>query len=313
MKRVKTIFLGCSLLASCVPGAWAQTSAAEPPSPGWHRFGENNNSTSSPQFAQALPYAQAPQAAPLPAGPAQFTIPAGTWITARVNDVLSSEYNQAGDAFTATLAQPLVVNGLVVARRGQTIGGRVSDVQKSGRVKGLSRLGVELTELTLVDGQQVPMHTQFVERQGNSSVGRDVGTIGTTTGLGAAIGAIAGGGLGAGIGALAGAAVGTTGVLATRGRETVLYPETAITFRLMEPLMVTSQVPQAFQPPSANEYDRQPVRTVSQQPQYPAPSPYAAPYPAYGSPWYYPGYYGFGPSFYFYGGRYGYRGGFRRW
>ena len=35
-------------------------------------------------------------------------MPAGTWITVRVNQPISSDHNQQGDPFTATLAQPLV-------------------------------------------------------------------------------------------------------------------------------------------------------------------------------------------------------------
>jgi hypothetical protein len=92
--------------------------------------------------------------------PAQLTLPAEAWISARVDQMLSSDRNQPGDAFTLTLIQPLVANGFVVARRGQIISGRVVDAVKAGRVKGTSRLSFELTDLTLVDGQQVPVRTQ---------------------------------------------------------------------------------------------------------------------------------------------------------
>ncbi len=36
-----------------------------------------------------------------------------------VNEPLSSDHNVSGDTFTATLTQPLIANGYVVARRGQ--------------------------------------------------------------------------------------------------------------------------------------------------------------------------------------------------
>lgn len=38
---------------------------------------------------------------------------------------LSSDHNQPGQVFTATLTEPLVANGFVVARHGQTVEGRV--------------------------------------------------------------------------------------------------------------------------------------------------------------------------------------------
>jgi hypothetical protein len=173
--------------------------------------------------------------------PAQLTLPAGSWVTIRVNEPLSSDHNQQGDAFTATLAQPLVAEGHVIAQRGQIVAGRVTEVQKGGRVKGTSRLGLELTELSLADGRQIPIQTRFVERRGDTSVGRDVAAVGTATGAGAAIGAVADGGFGAGMGAIAGAAASTIGVLVTRGNQTVVYPETLLTFRMEAPLTISTE------------------------------------------------------------------------
>ncbi len=126
--------------------------AEESPSTGWHRFGD------------------APQQGPPP--PMELTLPSGTWITVRVDQLLSSDRNQQGDVFTGTLSQPLVANGLVIARRGQTVAGVVASAEKAGRVKGTSSLRLELTELSLVDGRQVQVKTTLMERRGNTSVGR---------------------------------------------------------------------------------------------------------------------------------------------
>jgi hypothetical protein len=260
-----------------------------------------------------------------PQVPAQITVPAGTYITVRVNQLLSSDHNQPGDAFSATLVRPLVANGIVLAEPGQTIGGRVSQAQKAGRVEGLAKLGIELTDLALVDGQQMPIKTTLISRTGNSSVGRDAGAIAGTTGLGAAAGAIADAGRGAAIGAGAGAVVGIVGVLVTRGQPSVIYPEQVLTFKLEQPLTVsTTNSPQAFRYVQPNEYSNQ--TAYNQGPGYgsygvppvgyavapPVPYYYSAyGYPYYGYPYYYP-YAGFslfvGPRF---GGYYGYRGGYR--
>jgi hypothetical protein len=245
------------------------------------------------------PQTQQPQA-PVPG---QLTVPAGTFVTVRVNQYLSSDHNQAGDAFSATLAQPLVVNGVVVAEPGQTIAGRVVESQKAGRIEGTSRLRVQLTELTLVDGQQIPIQSQFVSRQGPTSVGQDAGVIAGTTALGAAIGAAAGWGTGAAIGAGAGAAAGTIGVLLTRGHPSVIAPEQVLTFRIEYPVtIVTDRSPQAFRYVQPNEYDRPLYNQPAPQVQYAAPAPVFAPYYSYGYgyPYYYPYY---GPSFSFFVGR----------
>lgn len=209
------------------------------------------------------PYADAaPQEAGNVVAPPRLTVPQGALITVRTSQWLSSDRNQPGDSFSATLQQPLVVNGWVVARRGQTVMGLVAVAEKAGRVKGVSQLGVELTEMTLIDGQQVPLHTQMIQNSAGSSNGRDAAALGTTTGLGAAIGAAAGGGKGAGIGAGAGAVAGIVGVLTTRGRPTVIYPETALTFRLDSPVAIsTVRSQQAFQPVTQADYEQGNRRT----------------------------------------------------
>jgi hypothetical protein len=231
-------------------------------------------------------------------------MPAGTFVTVRVNQYLSSDHNQAGDAFSATLVQPLVVNGVVVAEPGQTIAGRVVDAQKAGRIEGTSRLQVQLTELTLVDGQQIPIQSQLISRKGPTSVGQDAGVIAGTTALGAAIGAAAGWGTGAAIGAGAGAAAGTIGVLLTRGHPSVIAPEQVLTFRIEAPVTIaTDRAPQAFRYVQPNEYDRPVYNQPAPQAQYapPALAPVFTPYYSYGYPYYYPYYYG--PSFSFFIGR----------
>jgi hypothetical protein len=237
--------------------------------------------------------------------PQTLTLSTGTLITIRTNDWLSSDQNRVGDTFSATLDQPVIVDGWVVARRGQTIMGRVSVAQKAGRVKGTSQLGVEMTDLTLVNGQVIPVYTQMVQNSGGTSIGRDVATVGTTTGLGAAIGAAAGDGKGAGIGAGAGALAGIIGVLATPGRQTVIPAESHMTFRIEHPVVINiDRGEMAFQPVSQNDYESashlsRPRRVVERGYGYPPPARYYAyPAPHYYGPVYYP-YYGFGTSFVF--------------
>jgi hypothetical protein len=259
--------------------------------------------------------------------PPALTISPGTYITVRVDGWLSSDKNQPGDAFTATLAEPVIVNGVVVAQRGQTVGGVVTEANKAGHVEGTSRLAVKLTDLTTVDGQKVNLQTAMAGRRGDTSVGRDAAAIGGTTALGAAVGAAADWGRGAAIGAGAGAAAGIIGVLLTRGHPTVIYPETALTFRVEAPATIdTTHAPQAFRYADQSDYGAPayagapPARMAAPGAGYGyAPPPYpAAPY----GPAYYPNYYPYpyywgglslyvGPRF-FYGPRYAGGRGFRR-
>ena len=187
--------------------------------------------------------------------PAKLTIKPGTYVTVRLNQGLSSDRNQVGDPFAATLTQPVIVDGVVIANRGQTVGGKVTEAKKAGRVEGVSHLAVQLTDLTLADGQPVPIQTQLFTKNGPTSVGRDVAAVGATTATGAAIGAAADWGRGAAIGAGAGALAGIVGVLVTRGRPTYLYPEPILTFRVEAPVTVsTESAPQAFRWAGAYDY-----------------------------------------------------------
>jgi hypothetical protein len=283
---------------------------------GWKRFPQNAPSSDGsgqidPSQDQApviqAPPAPATQVPMAPANPRVVTIPAGTWISIRVNEPLSSDHNQPGDGFSGTLAQSVIVGGLVVAHRGQSVHGRVSEAKKAGRVSGVSQLGLEVFEMDLADGTQAQIITSLYQQQGNTSWGRDAAAIGTTTAAGAAIGAAVNGGVGAGVGAAAGVVASTLGVLFTRGYPTVVNPEKVVTFRLESPVRVDA-TNYAFQPPTAQDYGQ---TAVTRRP-YPGPPPayvrpaygYAAPYYAY--PYPYPYYWG--PSVFI-----GVRGGFHRW
>jgi hypothetical protein len=286
MKKLLFGLIVAALGLCSLPVLAAQQGVGEYP-PGAGAFPQST-SPSSQSVAQAL------------------TLPAGTLIQVRLTDTLSSDRNRPGDGFTTVLDQPLVAQGWVVARRGQTAVGRVAVAQNAGRVQGVSQLAVELSELVLVDGQQIPIRTQLVQSSGGTSKGRDAEGVGAATGIGAIIGGAAAGGSGAAIGAAAGAVAGVVGVLTTRGRATELYPETLLTFRLEEPVTIsTQQSPQAFRTVSQQDYpdrggDRNPPRDLRPAVVYPPPyyySPYGY-YPGYGYYGFYGYGYGFGPRIY---------------
>jgi len=91
----------------------------------------------------------------------------------------------------ATLDEPLVVDGLVIAEKGARADGRVVDLLEAGRVKGLAHLSLELTSLMLSDGQKVELRTARFEKEGPSSKTEDSQKVGIGAAIGAAIGAIA--------------------------------------------------------------------------------------------------------------------------
>jgi hypothetical protein len=275
-----------------------------------------------PRNVPFRPFGQRSNARPAPQSfrpaPPTLTIPAGTVIRVRTSQWLSSDHNHEGDLFDAVLMQPVVVDGFVVARPGQTVIGRVGAAQKAKAGGGNSRLGVELNQLILVDGQQLPLRTQLMQSTGRSNTGQNIATMGVTTGLGAAIGATADRrepGEGAGIGAAIGAAAGMIGVLLTPGKPTVIPAEAQLMFQLQSPVTIsTERSSQAFQPVGPQDFGTQDYDAYGNGPrtrqgQVPPP-PGAYPPPYYRN--YYEGGYGYYPSWGYYPGPffgyYGYYG-----
>jgi len=281
------------------PAPQSQAQAQQNPEP----VAQPDQETPAPQAAPAPPPApQTPPPQPRvsrpPYGlPAELTVKPGTYVSVRINQALSTDHNLAGDPFTATLMQPLVVDGIVVAHRGQTVYGTVAEAEKQHSDKP-SRLKLELTSFTLADGTQVAAQTQLVARQGGTTPGgAQAGTVAGTTVAGAAIGGAAAWGQGAAIGAGAGAAAGIIGVILTRNHPTVIYPETALTFQLTAPIAIsTTRAPQAFRYVGPEDYSHPAMQMSS--------GPRLAPPPSYYYGYGYPYYYGY-PYPYWYGYPYG--------
>jgi hypothetical protein len=321
LKLVIILSLGLAFCAGALPAAAQQNQHGQVQSTVGQPDSQTQGQPDSP--AQQQPNAQA-QGQPDPQSLAQanqavppqtLTLPAGTVVRVRIDEWLSTDRNLVDDSFSAVLDQPIVVNGWVVARRGQAQTGHVSLVKKGGRGGGASQLGVDLPELTLVDGQQLPLQTQLFQTSDGTSHGQDAALIGTTTAVGAVIGAIAGRGTGAAIGAGVGATAGIIGVMSTPGKPTVIPPETVLSFRLQAPVTISTEKGQfAFQPVTQSDYDTHSPQNRPRmvRPGPPPPPYYSGPYPypyAYGYPYpFYPApFVGFG----YYGG-FGRYGGFRR-
>ncbi len=179
---------------------------------------------------------------PPPPQPHTVTIPAGTTLSVRLGETLSTQRSRAGDTFTATLDQPLVVDGFVIAERGARAQGRVVESDPAGRVHGLAQLSLELTQINTSDGQKVRVNTAAFRKQAESTKKKDAAKVGIGAALGAAIGAIAGGGKGAAIGAGVGGAAGAGDVMLTRGQAAEIPVETRLSFRLSEPVTITEKL-----------------------------------------------------------------------
>lgn len=155
------------------------------------------------------------------------TIPSGSHATVRINTDLSSATAHTGEIWSGTLTHEISSHGGVVARAGAPVKGKVTYVNRSGR---LHKPGALTLRLTSINGETV--YSSRVTREGKSHTKSNATKIGGGAGAGALIGAIAGGGKGAAIGAAAGAGAGTGVAVATGKQEVRIPAESVLTFTI---------------------------------------------------------------------------------
>jgi hypothetical protein len=170
----------------------------------------------------------------------KVTVPAGTRIVIRMIDGVDSERNHVGDKFRASLDSDLVVNDVVVARKGTDVYGRLAEAKEAGHMAGQSELKLELTDI-MINQRLQPIMTGEYEVAGKSRGKNTAEKVGGGAVAGAVIGAIAGGGKGAAIGAGLGAGAGGAVQIFTHGQQVRVPSETLLDFRIEQAFTVTPQ------------------------------------------------------------------------
>jgi hypothetical protein len=190
-------------------------------------------SASANRPAPAAAVAPAPK--PVPAPPKPLVIPAGTVITVRVAQALGSKTSSTGDSFSATVANPVAVEGKTAIPAGSAAQGTVVEAKAKGKVKGEGVLQLALTSVT-IKGHTYPIRGEMSSMTAKGKGKRTAVATGGGAGGGALIGGIAGGGKGAAIGAGIGAAAGFLGGTFTGNKQIEVPAESALSFTLSSPV-----------------------------------------------------------------------------
>ena len=196
--------------------------------------------TSAPAAAPA-PQPEAPAPAPPPPPRRKFTLRQGTPIAIFTSSTLSTKANKSGEAFSGVLAKAIVDGDWVIAKQGARVEGLIVESDPGGRVKGVASMTLTLRRLTLSDGRIIDLDTDAFIQDAKSTKGKDAKKVGIGAGVGAAIGAIAGGGSGAAIGAAVGGGTGAAASLATRGDAAEVAGETELKFTVQTPVSITEK------------------------------------------------------------------------
>jgi hypothetical protein len=178
-------------------------------------------------------------AAPAPTVGEQLLIPADSVIGLQIDTFVTTENAEVEDDVTARVTRDVVVARRVAIPAGSLVNGSVVMVERGGKLKGASRLGVRFHTVVLDDGVEVPVATETIYREGRSRGRDNASRIGGGAVAGAILGAIFGGGRGAAIGGAAGAAGGTAAAAAGDAEPATLPAGSTLTVRLSRPSRMT--------------------------------------------------------------------------
>jgi type IV secretion system protein VirB10 len=161
-----------------------------------------------------------------------IVIPSDTELILELNEEITTERSKEGDKFTAKVISPMEINGAIIE-------GRISKIQKPGRIKRRAEVLLTFDRIILSEGrwanfnailtEVLPVKGDNVKRvdtegtvEGKSSLKGDAVKVGAATGTGLVVGAVVAGPVGAAVGAGVGAAFGVGAVVVERGKHVKL-------------------------------------------------------------------------------------------
>ena len=231
---------GVLLMAGCAvaqtPAASSTQSSSAQPSSGQSSGAQTSTATSASSAASSGVTVR-------PASSSLLTIPSGTKVPLALKQAISTRNAKEGDPVYCETTFPFVVDDRIIIPAGTYVQGKISRVQRPGRIKGRAELLMHFTSMIYPSGYTVMLpgaldnipgadKTSIKGSEGtvrqDSDKGKDIGTVASTASTGAVIGGLSAGGKGAGIGAAAGGLAGLAIAMISRGSDVKLEPGTSI-------------------------------------------------------------------------------------
>jgi hypothetical protein len=221
---------------------------AEPPAP------QRSTPAPAPRQAQPAPRVTAPRQsapapAPQPAAPRSVTlpVPAGTTMALRMNREISTQNTRAGEAFSATLAEPVVsASGTTLIPAGATVRGQVTEVNVSARAGQTAHIKLAFNSVSF-DGRTYGISATAVDVPVRTVTRDSPQRQAATVAGGAAVGAVLGQVIGKDTrstvaGAAIGAAAGTAVAMGTSNVDAVIPQGARVVIRLDNSIQVQRRV-----------------------------------------------------------------------
>ncbi len=182
-----------------------------------------------------------------------YAIPAGTTLHCRLTQTLSTKMNHKGDIFSATITEPLMVNGSEVIPVGSTLEGRIAWLDRPGRVRGVGEMRLSAEKITSPNGRSFPINAVLLAAygaegakvagtegmvKGPSSRLRELEEVGIGMGGGGFLGTLIGGLHGAVVGGAVGGVAGFVDSLRRGGKDLTLPTGTELRYQLTSDLSI---------------------------------------------------------------------------
>ncbi|HTC25289.1 MAG TPA: hypothetical protein VK688_13085 [Gemmatimonadales bacterium] len=197
---------------------------------------------SAPSPASAAP---SPDAAPAPApapAPTPLVVPAGSAITATMNDSISTRKNKVGDVVTAKVTSDVKdAQGRVVLPAGSIVSLKITALNVSENKSDKTGTLTLATQDISVNGKTYALDAS-IDSVARELVGRktnvgDIAKVGAGTAIGAVVGRVIGGSTkGAIIGGVLGGAVGAQRAVETKDRDVVVPAGSSVHLTLRQPV-----------------------------------------------------------------------------
>ncbi len=105
-----------------------------------------------------------------PVVPGSFSVPAGTMLHCRTNQTITTMLNKQGDTFTINVTEPVMIDGKAAIPVGASLFGRITYIQRPGRISGVGKMRLTIDRMVLPDGRGYTLAATLMTAYGEKNL-----------------------------------------------------------------------------------------------------------------------------------------------